>query len=157
MKTLFSFPLIWQRRKLIFLKFLWQATNPHSHKCTVPNIISIMLLLNKTNSLCRFETVWRKISHYLPIPLGIEYLWSLFSPFFKYSWIPKISENRKITIPFSIHKTGNGAEADLSWFWGTSCWILWVSKEKLKLKIKKSKSWHIVEESIRITWSWWAS
>ena len=73
------------------------------------------------------------------------------SPFFKGSWIPKISENRKITIPSSIHKTGSGVKPfpsnDSSWLWGSSCWNLWI----LKNKNKKQTSTYLLKSKIEYT------
>ena len=98
-----------------------------------------------------FKNWEEDIMLYIQIPLGMENLRSLFSPFFKGSWIPKISENRKITIPSSIHKTGSGAEPfpsnDSSWIWGSSCWNLWI----LKNKNKKQTSTYLLKSKIEYT------
>lgn len=60
----------------------------------------------------KINYIFKLVKNYFKhcIPLGMEYLrCSFFSRFFKGSFTPKISENRKTTIPSSIHKTGSGA------------------------------------------------
>ena len=126
--TYYSFSILFELLDLSSLTVtfcLFLVSN--SYKWAVPRLCFF------NNYFIIFKKLEEDIILYIQIPLGMENLRSLFSPFFKGSWIPKISENRKITIPSSIHKTGSGVEPfpsnDSSWLWGTSCWNSWILKK----------------------------